>query len=127
MNMTLQQAIDALSFSIQTLNFDAMYNRNRDVYDQIVARCEMKQFAQSNFKQQCKILIMIITILFECSKSKQSKLQRDKIKRHELKQARAIFKVFEKASSLKNENKAILNLDFELRKTQINAAFQIAL
>ena len=114
MNMTFQQAIDALSFSIQILNFDAMYSRNRDVYDQVVARCEMKQLAQSNFKQQCKILIIIITILFECSKLKQSKLQRDKIKRHELKQARAVFKIFEKANSLKSENKAILNFDFEL-------------
>ena len=102
--MTFQQTIDALSFSIQILNFDAMYNRNRDVYDQIVARCEMKQLVQSNFKQQCKILIIIIIILFECSKSKQSKLQRDKIKRYELKQARTIFKVFEKTNSLKNEN-----------------------
>ena len=125
--MTFQQMIDALSFSVQILNFDAMYSRNRDVYDQTVVRCEMKQLVQSNFKQQCKILIMIIIILFEYSKSKQSKLQRDKIKRHELKQARAIFKIFEKTSSLKSENKAILNFDFELRKTQIDAAFQVAL
>ena len=117
--MTFQQTIDALSFSIQILNFDAMYNRNRDIYDQIVVRCEMKQFAQSNFKQQYKNLIIIIIILFKCSKSKQLKLQHDKIKRHKLKQTRTIFKIFEKTNSLKNENKTILNFDFKLRKTQI--------
>ena len=91
-----------------------MYSRNRDAYDQAVARCGMKQLAQPNFKQQCKILIMIITILLECSKPKQPKLQRDKIKRHELKQARAAFKVFGKASSLKSEDKAILDLKREV-------------
>ena len=125
--MTFQQTINALSFQIQTLNFDAMYSRNRDVYDQTIVRYEIKQLAQSNFKQQCKILIIIIIILFECSKSKQSKLQHDKIKRHKLKQTRTIFKVFEKTNSLKSENKTILNFDFELRKTQINAAFQTVL
>ena len=126
MNMTLQQAIDTLSFSVQALDFKAMYRQDHEIYKQVIAHCGMKQLAQLSFKQQCKILIMIITILLECSKSKQSKLQRDQIKRHELNKARAIFKIFEKANSLKNENKEILNHVFELRATQIKAAFRAA-
>ena len=127
MNMTFQQTIDTLSFSIQTLNFKAMYRQNHEVYKQVIAHCEMKQLAQLNFKQQCKILIMIITILLECSKPKQSKLQRDQIKRHELNKARAVFKIFEKTNSLKSENKKILNHALRLRATQIKAAFRAAL
>ena len=115
--MMFQQTIDALSFSIQILNFKAMHRQNREIYDQIIAHCEMKQFVQSNFKQQCKILIMIIIILFECSKSKQSKLQRNQIKRHELNKTQTIFKIFEKANSMKNENKKILNHVLKLRAT----------
>ena len=121
--MTFQQTIDTLSFLFQILNFNAMYNRNRNIYDQIVIRYEIKQFVQSNFKQQYRILIIIIIILFDYSKSKQSKLQYDKIKRYKLKQTRTIFEIFEKTNSLKNENKTILNFDFELRKTQINTTF----
>ena len=69
-NKTFQQTIDALSFSIQILNFKTMYRQNRKIYDQIIVHYEIKQFVQSNFKQQNKILIVIIIILFECSKSK---------------------------------------------------------
>ena len=114
--MTFQQTIDALSFSIQILNFKAMHRQNREIYDQIIVYCEMKQFVQSNFKQQCKILIMIIIILFEYSKLKQSKLQRDQIKRHKLNKARVIFKIFEKTNSMKNENKEILNFQKNVSK-----------
>ena len=125
MNMTFQQTIDTLSFSIQTLNFKTMYRQNYEIYKQVIVHCEMKQFAQLSFKQQCKILIMIIIILFECSKSKQSKLQRNQIKRYELNKTRTIFKIFEKTNSLKNENKKILNYAFELRTTQIKTTFRI--
>ena len=85
--MTFQQTIDALSFSIQTryLRLNCCSMRN-------------EQFVESNFKQQCKILIVIIIILFKCSKSKQFKLQRDKIKRYKLKQTRTIFRIFEKTN-----------------------------
>ena len=127
MNMTFQQTIDTLSFSVQTLNFKAMYRQNHEIYKQIIVHCEMKQFAQLNFKQQCKILIMIIIILLECSNSKQSKLQRNQIKRHELNKARAVFKIFEKTNSLKSENKEILNHALRLRATQIKATFRTAL
>ena len=111
MNMTLQQVIDALSLSIQILSFKAMYRQGDEAYDQAIAHCEMKQLAKLSFKQQCKILIMINTILLECSKPKQSKLQRDQIKRHELDKARAVFKLFKKADSLKSEDK---EMRFEL-------------
>ena len=102
-----------------------MYRQNHEIYKQVIAHCETKQFVQLNFKQQYKILIMIITILFECSKLKQSKLQRNQINRHELNKTRTIFKIFEKENSLKNKNKKILNFVFELRTTQIKTAFRI--
>ena len=127
MNMTLQQAIDTLPPPAQALDFKAMYRQDHEAYKQAIAHCGMKQPAQLSFKQQCKILIMIITILLECSKPKQPKLQRDQIKRHELNKARAVFKIFEKADSLKNENKKVLNHALRLRAAQIKAAFRAAL
>ena len=117
--MTLLQAIDALPPPTEILNFKAMYSQNRETYKQAIdstgfsVRCEKKHLAHPSSEQQCKILIMIITVLFECSKPKQRNLQRNKIKRHELKKARAVFK---KADSLKSEDKEVLNLDFGLRK-----------
>ena len=121
-----------------------MYRQDHEAYKQAIAHCGMKQPAQLSFKQQCKILIMIITILLECSKPKQPKLQRDQIKRHELDKARAVFKIFGKADSLKSEDKEVLNLELRvnifqnrtsfhdyhalgLRAAQIKAAFRAAL
>ena len=86
-------------------------------------RGKKKQLTHSSLKQQRRIPIMIITVLLECSKPKQPRLQRDKINRHELNKARAVFK---KANSLKSENKEVLKFGFELRKAQINAAFRAA-
>ena len=57
-NMTFQQTIDVLSFSIQILNFKVIYYQNHEIYKQIIVHCERKQFVQLNFKQWYKILII---------------------------------------------------------------------
>ncbi|KAG6997638.1 hypothetical protein G7Y79_00039g076000 [Physcia stellaris] len=100
-----------------------MYRQDHEAYKQAIAHCGMKQPAQLSFKQQCKILIMIITILLECSKPKQPKLQRDQIKRHELDKARAVFKIFGKADSLKSEDKEVLNLKLRVNIFQNRTSF----
>ena len=70
---------------------------------------------------------MIITFFFEYSKLKQSKLQRNQIKRYKLNKTRTIFKIFEKTNSMKNENKKFLNYVLRLRATQIKITFRIIL